>query len=119
MITRREFVAAASSGLLLPDVCAAKPPNHEHVLPRGTAEHVILLWMGGGQSQVDTWDQKRVTKDGLKDPGSAYPGIETAIQDVQICEHLAQVAPRMDKCVPVRSVWHDVIDEHGAAGVAH
>lgn len=115
MITRREFVAAASTGLLLPDVFAAEHPKHEHVLPRGTAEHVILLWMGGGQSQVDTWDQKRVTKDGLKDPGSAYPGIETAIQDVQICEHLAQVAPRMDKCVPVRSVWHDVIDEHGAA----
>ena len=66
-------------------------------------------------SQVDTWDQKRVTKDGLKDPGSAYRGISTAIADVEICEHLAAMAPRLDRCVPIRSVHHDVIDEHGAA----
>ncbi len=83
--------------------------------PRGTTEHVIMLWMGGGQSQVDTWDQKRVTKDGRKDPGSAYPGISTAIPGVEICEHLSMMAPRMDRCVPVRSVHHEVIDEHGAA----
>ncbi len=83
--------------------------------PIGKAEHVIFLWLGGGASQIDTWDPKRVTKDGKKDPGSAYPAIDTAIEGVQVCEHLKQTADLFDRCVPVRTVNHDVIDEHAAA----
>lgn len=112
---RREFLAASGAGLLAAGAHGLPAFGSEASFPRGTAEHVIMLWMGGGQSQVDTWDQKRVTKDGRKDPGSAYPGISTAIPGVEICEHLAAMAPRMDRCVPVRSVHHEVIDEHGAA----
>jgi len=112
---RREFLAASGAGVLAAGAHGLPAFGSEASFPRGTAEHVIMLWMGGGQSQVDTWDQKRVTKDGGKDPGSAYPGISTAIPGVEICEHLAAMAPRMDRCVPVRSVHHEVIDEHGAA----
>ncbi len=81
----------------------------------GTAEHCLMIWLGGGASHVDMFDPKRVTKDGLKDPGSAYPAIDTAIAGVQVCEHLRHSAPLMDRCVPVRAVHHDVIDEHAAA----
>jgi hypothetical protein len=115
---RRDFLAASGAAVLAargPDARSLLAAEAGHALPRGTAEHVIMLWMGGGQSQVDTWDQKRVTKDGRKDPGSAYQGIPTAIAGVEICEHLAALAPRMDRCVPIRSVHHEVIDEHGAA----
>ena len=113
-LKRRDFLTASTAAIAgMPSLAAATTPAAPARL--GKAEHVILLWMGGGQSQVDTWDQKRVTKDGRKDPGSAYSGIDTAIPGVQICEHLRQMAPRMDKCVPVRSVHHEVIDEHGAA----
>ena len=112
---RRNFLAASTAGAIAGPGLSAFANDALGKSPLGKAEHVIMLWMGGGQCQVDTWDQKRVTKDGRKDPGSAYPGIDTAIPGVQICEHLAQTAPRMDKCVPVRSVHHDVIDEHGAA----
>ncbi|MCA9109009.1 MAG: DUF1501 domain-containing protein [Planctomycetaceae bacterium] len=83
--------------------------------PLGKAEHVIFIWLGGGASQIDTWDPKRVTNDGQKDPGSAYPAIDTAIPGVQVCEHLKHTAKLFDRCVPVRSVNHDVIDEHAAA----
>jgi hypothetical protein len=116
---RRDFLAASGATVLAASEAGTAALSAEAAaaaaLPRGTAEHVIMLWMGGGQSQVDTWDQKRVTKDGRKDPGSAYPGISTAIPEVEICEHLAEMAPRMDRCVPIRSVHHEVIDEHGAA----
>ena len=107
------MLAAAGRGVPLP--ASEQASRGDDQLPKGSAEQVIMLWMGGGQSQVDTWDQKRVSKDGLKDPGSAYPGIPTAIAGVDICEHLAAMAPRLDRCVPIRSVHHDVIDEHGAA----
>ncbi|MBX3436604.1 MAG: DUF1501 domain-containing protein [Planctomycetaceae bacterium] len=82
---------------------------------RGSAEHCIFLWLGGGASHIDMWDPKRVTTDGRKDPGSAYPAIDTAIPGVQICEHLRLTAPLLDRCVPIRTVHHDVIDEHAAA----
>ena len=82
---------------------------------RGKADHCIFIWLGGGASQTDSWDPKHVSQDGLKDPGSAYPAIDTAIPGVRVCEHLSQTAPLMDRCVPVRTVHHDVIDEHAAA----
>ena len=118
---RRDVLAVSGAAMLaaagrgVPLLASEQPGHGDGQPPKGSAEQVIMLWMGGGQSQVDTWDQKRVSKDGLKDPGSAYPGIPTAIAGVDICEHLAAMAPRMDRCVPIRSVHHDVIDEHGAA----
>ncbi len=81
----------------------------------GKAEHCIFLWLGGGASQIDTWDPKHVTSDGHQDPGSAYPAIDTAISGVQVCEHLSRTAALFDRCVPIRTVHHDVIDEHAAA----
>jgi hypothetical protein len=74
-----------------------------------------MIWLGGGAAQMDTWDPKHQTTDFKKDAGSAYPAIDTAIPGVQVCEHLARTAPLMDRCVPVRTVNHDVIDEHAAA----
>lgn len=114
--TRRDFhktlAAGAGASLLTTPGFANDQPQH----PRGKAEHVISIWLGGGAAQIDTFDPKRVSKDGLKDPGSAYPAIDTAIEGVQVCEHLKTLAPLMDRCVPVRTVHHDVIDEHAAAG---
>lgn len=101
-------LAAAQRGLVASDQKA-------EATPRGKAKHCIFIWLGGGASQIDTFDPKRVSKDGLKDPGSAYPAIDTAIPGVQLCEHLKQTAPILDRCVPVRTVHHEVIDEHAAA----
>ncbi|MGD9857916.1 MAG: DUF1501 domain-containing protein [Planctomycetaceae bacterium] len=105
--------AAAAGGLAGPRAPAlgAEPA----IDVRGTAEHCIFLWLGGGASQIDTWDPKRVTSDGRKDPGSAYAAIDTAIPGVQVCEHLSHTAPLMDRVIPIRTVHHDVVDEHAAA----
>jgi len=84
-------------------------------LLQGQAEHCIVMWLGGGPAQVDTFDPKRVSKDGKKDPGSAYPAIDTAVPGVQLCEHFQKTAPLMDRCTAVRTLHHDVIDEHAAA----
>ncbi|HWL09500.1 MAG TPA: DUF1501 domain-containing protein [Planctomicrobium sp.] len=118
--TRREFLSqsialtAAATATGLTTVHASSKEALKKKIA-GTAEHCIFLWLGGGASQIDTFDPKRVSSDGRKDPGSAYPAIDTAIPDVQVCEHLARTASRLDRCVPIRSVHHDVIDEHAAA----
>ncbi len=119
MLNRRDVLktglAAGVAGVASPLLASEKHQAAAATALRGKAEHVISIWLGGGPSQVDTFDPKHVTKDGLKDPGSAYPAIDTAISGVQVCEHLKDTAPLMDRCVPVRTVHHDVIDEHAAA----
>jgi hypothetical protein len=78
------------------------------------AEHCIQLWLGGGASQIDTWDPKRVG-DGEKVAGSQYESIPSAIPDASVCKHLGRTAPILDRAVLVRSVHHDLHREHGAA----
>ena len=84
---------------------------------KGKATSCIFIWLGGGAAHLDTWDPKVIgdPTQGKKKPGSAYPAINTAVAGVQVCEHLAMMAQRMDRGVILRSVGHDVIDEHAAA----
>lgn len=78
-------------------------------------EHVISIWLGGGMGQIDTFDPKRRGDAVKKIPGSYYDAIDTAVSGVQVCEHLHQVAPLMDRITAVRTLHHDVVDEHAAA----
>ncbi|WP_417850783.1 DUF1501 domain-containing protein [Thalassoglobus sp.] len=117
-INRRDVLkssAAGISALAAANSIRALQADESTKEVRGKAEHCIMIWLGGGSCHVDTFDPKRVSKDGLKDPGSAYPAIDTAIPGVQLCEHMPKTAPLMDRCAPVRTVHHDVIDEHAAA----
>lgn len=59
----------------------------------------LILWMGGGPSQTDTFDMK---------PGHAHGGpfkpIATSASGVQICEHLPETAKWMHTMSVVRSM---------------
>ena len=114
-LTRRNFVkAGTSSAICMPSLLQGKESaklNH----PRGKAEHVISIWLGGGMGQIDTFDPKRKGDPKEKIPGSYYDAINTAVPGVQLCEHLPRVAPLMDRVTAVRTVNHKVIDEHAAA----
>lgn len=66
-------------------------------------------------SQIDTFDPKKIGEWTEKRPGSEYPSIATSVSGVRVCEHLSRCAPLMDRMTVVRSVHHEVIDEHGAA----
>ncbi|MBX3180692.1 MAG: DUF1501 domain-containing protein [Candidatus Hydrogenedentes bacterium] len=112
-ITRRECLAAGAAlaaGLAMPGVRASETP-----LVRGKAEHVISIWLGGGMGQVDTFDPKGKGDPASNTPGSLYNNIHTAVSGVQVCEHLKHLAPLMDRVTAVRTVHHEVIDEHAAA----
>ncbi len=83
--------------------------------PKGKAEHVIHIWLGGGAAQVDTWDPKALGDAKAKKAGSYYPSIDTSMPGVKVCEHLSRCAKLMEHITAVRTVNHDVIDEHAAA----
>ena len=113
LFKRRDFLAAtaaAGCGVVLPSKSNAK-----EMLTRGKAEHVISIWLGGGMGQIDTFDPKKKGDPKKKQAGSYYESINTAVPGVRVCEHLSQLAPRMDRVTAVRSVHHEMIDEHAAA----
>jgi len=112
-LSRRALLGGAAATLAGPAAWAAEPP----ALPLGKAEHCIFLWLGGGMSQIDTFDPKPVGdwKSAKKVPGAYYPSIPTAVSGVRVCEHLARLAPLMDRVTAVRSVTHSTVDEHATA----
>ena len=81
----------------------------------GSVRHVVHLWLGGGMGQVDTFDPKRIGDPKNRKPGSLYSSIATEVDGVTVCEHLPSLAARMGRITAIRSMTHDVIDEHAAA----
>ena len=110
-MNRREFISTSVGALAAPLLTRGATP----ALLKGKAEHVISIWLGGGMGQIDTFDPKRRGDPAKKLAGSYYDRIPTAMRDVEVCEHLKRTAPLMDRITAVRSVHHDVIDEHAAA----
>lgn len=81
----------------------------------GKAEHCVMIWLGGGMAQIDTFDPKGLGDAKAQKAGSYYQAIETAVPGVQVCEHLKETARMMDQVTALRTVHHDVVDEHAAA----
>jgi hypothetical protein len=109
---RRDWIKAAALGAaatVLPGRSSDAADG-----PKGKADACILLWLGGGAAQIDTFDPKG-RGDGKKAPGCYYDSIPTALPGVRLCEHLPRVARRLERCAIVRTLHHKIIDEHGAA----
>ena len=112
-LSRRELLQRSGAVGML---AAAHTPWLEGAEPRrGTADSCIFIWLGGGACHIDTFDPKRRGDPGARTAGSAYDPIDTAVDGVQVCEHLPQTARILDRTVLIRSCHHDVIDEHAAA----
>ncbi|MEK6261554.1 MAG: DUF1501 domain-containing protein [Planctomycetota bacterium] len=116
--SRREFLgtslaAGALSALGTADAAEEKTVVAPH--PKGKAEHCVFLWLGGGAAQMDTWDPKTKGDPKAKKAGSYYDSIDTAIPGTKVCEHLPECAKILDRFNLVRTVNHDVIDEHASA----
>jgi hypothetical protein len=94
-------LAALMSGA--PGLLAAETIEH----PPATADACILLWMGGGMAAPDTFDPKRYEpfQKGLEVARmlSTFPAINTAVDGLQICEGLENIASVMDRATLIRS----------------
>jgi uncharacterized protein (DUF1501 family) len=91
--SRRDFLSVGSLGFLglsLPEyLAAAKSPA------KAKANSVILFWLEGGPSHIDTWDPK---------PNSSFKPISTNVAGIQVSELLPKMAKKMDKFALVRSM---------------
>lgn len=114
--TRRDFLTASAATAAVVALAPATRGAEASKSPTlGKAEHCIFVWLGGGAGQIDTWDVKQQGDPQAKKAGSYYKAIDTAIPGVQVCEHLGHCAKVLDRFVLVRTVHHEVIDEHAAA----
>jgi hypothetical protein len=117
-MNRRRFLThTAAWGSALP--LMAQPASAPLL---GKAEHCIFVWLGGGMGQIDTFDPKRVgnNRAATKLAGSLYKSIDTAVPGVRLCEHLSKLAPHMEQVTAMRTVNHQVIDEHAfATNIVH
>ena len=93
---------AGMAGLTLPGLLEAREQSltgTRKASPR--QKSVILIWMTGGPSQIDTWDLKPQAPIEIRGP---FSPIATALPGVQICEYLPLQAAMLDKMTLIRSV---------------
>lgn len=101
--TRRNLLKASLAGvagLSLPQLLHAREQASRVGQPL-QRKSVILLWMTGGPSHIDTWDMKPERPYVNRGP---FSPIETSVPGIQVCEHLPRQAAMMDQFTIIRSV---------------
>src|SRR5579862_7685650 len=114
-ITRRDFVrlgAIGTMGLSLADLLRAEAAQAASGLSPGRAKSVILFFLMGGQSQLDTWDMKPDAPEGIR---GEFKPVATNVDGIRICEHMPMLARRADRFALIRSMTHHV-KNHAPAG---
>ena len=104
-ITRRAALQvgfSTAAGLTLPRLCDGEIPVDAATDRTGvTAKSVLLVYLPGAPSQIDTFDMKPGAPADIR--GSFDP-ISTAVPSTHICEHMPLLAQRTDKFTIVRSM---------------
>src|SRR5580704_10309532 len=70
-------------------------------------KRVVVVYLAGGSSQLETWDPKPNT-----DTGGPFRAIPTSVTGTHICELLPHTAKRMHQLALVRGINHKTND-HG------
>jgi hypothetical protein len=109
---RRNFLQLGCAGVLglnLPEFLrmeagAARPAGKDR-----RADSVIMVWLAGGPPTIDMWDLKPDAPEGIRGEFSA---IATAVNGIQIGEHLPRMARTLSKVTLIRSLEHP-LPAHG------
>jgi hypothetical protein len=72
--------------------------------PSSSNKAVIMLWLWGGPSHMETFDLK---PDAPAEYRGEFRPIRTNVPGIEICEHLPRLAGLADKFALVRSLHHD------------
>jgi uncharacterized protein (DUF1501 family) len=105
-LSRRHFLAGLAGGALgLTGFAGLTHPLAARELER-SEKRVLLLWLAGGVSQLETWDPKPGTP-----TGGPFQAIPTSVPGVHVCELLPYTARQMHRLALVRGV-NTAEDEH-------
>ncbi len=97
---RRRWMQSAGMGILGVSMSGWLPALAKQLAtdPR-RRRHCILLWMGGGPSQTDTFDMKPDHEN-----GGEFKEIATNVPGIRFSEHLPQLAQHADRLAIIRSL---------------
>jgi hypothetical protein len=112
-VSRRELIRAgalSACGVSLADLLRQEAATAPENRPR--PKSVILLWLWGGPSHVDSFDMKPNAPVEYRGP---YAPVSTTVPGLQICEMLPKLAQRAHKYSIIRSLYH-TSNDHGIAG---
>ncbi|CAN5562327.1 DUF1501 domain-containing protein [soil metagenome] len=99
---RRDLLRAGTAGFL--GALLARYTDPRAALADGTApqtaakaKNVILLWMNGGPSHIDTWDPKPGTA-----TGGPFKALKTSTPGLSLSEHMPKIAAQASKLSVLR-----------------
>jgi uncharacterized protein (DUF1501 family) len=98
---RRHFLKhlAGLSAFALPGAAFVQRLRAAAPALRKQNKSIIILWMSGGPSHIDTWDPKPEAS-----TGGEFKPIDTAVPGIRICQHLPTLAREMQNLAIVRSL---------------
>lgn len=112
--TRRDVVRIFSASTLAALVGARLEREARADAKPARAKSLIVLWMNGGQSHVDTWDPKPGTPQ-----GGPHKAIKTATPGLSISEHMPELARLSQKLCVVRGLVHKEGNHQRANALLH
>ena len=97
-MARRQFLQAVGGGFVVGGLGALTQAHAaEHL--KSNQMRVLVVFLSGGVSQLETWDPKPKT-----DTGGPFRAISTAVPGIHISELLPKTAQHMDKLSLIRSI---------------
>src|SRR5690242_4046472 len=96
-ISRRDFLRVgglSALGVTLPGLLRADAAQAATAPQSGSKRDIaiIVLWMGGGPSHIDTFDPKPEATQEIRGP---FKAIGTNVSGIQVSEHLPKLAKQM------------------------
>lgn len=98
LMARRQFLGTMAGGFVVGGLGALTSPAAAKALEKQQMR-VVVVYMSGGLSQLESWDPKPKT-----DTGGPFRAIPTSVPGTHISELLPQTAQHMDKLALVRSI---------------
>ena len=100
-VARRELLRLSLGGLTLPALLASQAQARKS--PAGDRKAVILVWLQGGASHLETYDPKPLSGSDFRGP---YDPISPSVPGMDICELLPHHARVASKFSLLRSMVH-------------
>jgi hypothetical protein len=110
LLSRRGFLGGLAAGVAGAGFGALVQPAVAGQLEKA-GKRVLLVWLSGGSSQLETWDPKPGT-----DTGGPFQTIATSVPGVHVSELLPYTARQMHHLALVRGV-NTAEDDHGKGAV--
>ena len=114
-LSRRHLLQVGGLGLMglsLPNLLSARELTAPKSSLTPKADHCVILFLNGGPSHLDMWDQKPDAADGIRGEFSPIP---TSLPGYFVSDQMPKLARHMHRATVVRSMHHGVNNAHAAA----